>query len=225
MKQERTIFLSDGELSYTLDRGKRTRYYLCIRDGHLTVRAPKRCSIAICEDFIKSKQAWIREGLCTKRLYNTEYLYENGEIIDILGEKKKLTLLLTDGRCGVSSDDTAITAFVKPENIKTVMEDYFAAELQSVLDVIVPALTVKTGLVPNKVTLRKMTASFGRCHSNGNIVLSKKLVHYPVSAIEYVVLHELCHIKHMNHSKDFWGLVESFMPDFRERRRILKQEE
>ncbi len=83
-------------------------------------------------------------------------------------------------------------------------------------------LICKTGIKPNKIRIREIKYAWGSCSSNKNITINLKLMAYSKEAIRYVILHELCHIKHMNHSKKFWKLVESNMPNYKEVKNELK---
>ena len=74
---------------------------------------------------------------------------------------------------------------------------------------------------PNKVRIKDIKYAWGSCSSNRNITINKKLAKKDEKIIEYVVLHEMCHLKYMNHSEKFWNLVESYMPEHKEYRRIL----
>jgi len=78
-----------------------------------------------------------------------------------------------------------------------------------------------TGLYPNKVRIRNIKSAWGTCSSNKNITISLRLINKSDDAIEYVVLHEICHLKHMNHSKEFWDLVEKHMPEYKKIRKEL----
>ena len=80
----------------------------------------------------------------------------------------------------------------------------------------------ETGLVPNKVRIRDIKYAWGSCSANKNITISYKLIRYSRQAIRYVILHELCHIKYMNHSKDFWNLVATYMPNYKEVKKEYK---
>ena len=73
-----------------------------------------------------------------------------------------------------------------------------------------------TGLIPNKITLKQIKYAWGTCSSKKNITINIELIKYSENAIRYVILHELCHLKYMNHSKNFWNLVEKYMPDYKE---------
>lgn len=78
------------------------------------------------------------------------------------------------------------------------------------------------GLKYGRITITGAKTRFGSCSSNGNISYSFRLMTYPDEAIDYVVVHELCHLVEMNHSSKFYKIVESVLPDYKERRKLLK---
>ena len=79
-----------------------------------------------------------------------------------------------------------------------------------------------TNLKPNNIRIRDISYAWGSCSANKNITISLKLIKYSKKAIKYVILHELCHLKYMNHSKNFWNLVEKYMPDYKEIKKEFK---
>ena len=83
-------------------------------------------------------------------------------------------------------------------------------------------LIKETGLTPNKITIKQIKYAWGSCSSKKNITINLELIKYSQKAIRYVILHELCHIKHMNHSKEFWELVEKYMPEYKEIQKEFK---
>lgn len=80
-----------------------------------------------------------------------------------------------------------------------------------------------TGLKPAGIKISGAKTRFGSCSSRGSICFSWRLMAYPEEAIDYVVLHELCHLRHMNHGREFYGLIQRYMPDWRQRRELLKK--
>ena len=78
------------------------------------------------------------------------------------------------------------------------------------------------GLKYGRITITSATTRFGSCSSKGNISYSYRLMLYPEAACEYVVVHELAHLVHMNHSPAFYSLVEKYIPDYKQRRKLLK---
>ncbi len=76
---------------------------------------------------------------------------------------------------------------------------------------------------PNKVRIKDIKYAWGSCSSNRNITINQKLAKKDEKIIEYVVLHEMCHLKYMNHSKDFWSLVEKHLPEYKKYRKMLNK--
>ncbi len=78
------------------------------------------------------------------------------------------------------------------------------------------------GLRPTSVKITSAKTRFGSCSGKNGICFSYRLMMYPKEAIDYVVVHELAHIKHHDHSTSFWSLVAKYMPDYQKRRKLLK---
>ena len=83
-------------------------------------------------------------------------------------------------------------------------------------------LIKQTQLVPNKIRIKNIKYAWGTCSSNRNITINYNLIKYNEDVIKYVILHELCHLKYMNHSKDFWNLIEKYMSNYKEIKKQLK---
>ena len=79
------------------------------------------------------------------------------------------------------------------------------------------------GLSYNHITITSAKTRFGSCSSSKNISFSYRLMLYPEPAREYVVVHELAHLKEMNHSKRFYAIIEKYLPDYKERKKLLKK--
>lgn len=82
--------------------------------------------------------------------------------------------------------------------------------------------TKLTGLYPKQVRIKKIHYAWGSCSSKGNISINSKLAAKSKEAADYVVLHELCHLQYMNHSKAFWKKIESYLPNYKEIQKELK---
>ncbi len=99
---------------------------------------------------------------------------------------------------------------------------YTDEEFKTIVEEIANELIKETGLIPSKVRIRDIKYAWGSCSANKNITISYKLICYSQDAIKYVILHELCHIKYMNHSKDFWNLLATYMPNYKEIKKEFK---
>ena len=100
-------------------------------------------------------------------------------------------------------------------------------ELRKKAEYLFPMLTERysavMGLKPASVKITSAKRRFGSCSGKNGICFSWRLAAYPLPAIEYVVVHELAHIKHHNHSAAFYKLIERYMPDYRSRIKLLKR--
>lgn len=94
--------------------------------------------------------------------------------------------------------------------------------LQRIITPILSEYSYKMRVSPNKVSINTTKTRFGSCSSNGNLNFSCRLALYPQKAIEYVCVHELAHLKEMNHSSKFWSIVEAQLPDYKEAKKLLK---
>ncbi len=101
------------------------------------------------------------------------------------------------------------------------------ARLRNLAREILPAKTEHyakiMGLKYSRITITGAKTRFGSCSSKGNIAYSFRIMSYPDEAVDYVVVHELSHLVEMNHSKNFYKLVESVLPDYKERAKLLKK--
>lgn len=123
----------------------------------------------------------------------------------------------------IKSKSTWIKNNIEKLNQKqTKKELYTIEEFKNIVQKNANYLIKETGLIPNKIRIRDIKYAWGTCSNNKNITISKKLIAYSKQAIKYVILHELCHIKYMNHSKDFWSLVQLYMPEYKEVKKEFK---
>ena len=99
---------------------------------------------------------------------------------------------------------------------------YTDEEFKQIVENTANKLIEETGLVPNKLRIRDIKYAWGTCSEKRNITINYKLIKYSRQATKYVILHELCHLKYMNHSKEFWKLVENYMPNYKEIKKELK---
>ena len=123
----------------------------------------------------------------------------------------------------VKSKEDWIKKTLAKTKIKSEKEKlYTDEEFKTIVEETANELIKKTGLIPNKVRIRDIKYAWGSCSANKNVTISYKLIYYSKEAIKYVILHELCHIKYMNHSKAFWNLVLIYMPNYKEIKKEFK---
>lgn len=153
---------------------------------------------------IKNLYIKIKEG---KVIVKAPFYLRTQEIEDFVNKKKKwIYKSLKDSR----------------EKEKQETKKYTNEELSSFADKVekISKEYIKlTGLQPNKIRIRDIKYAWGSCSSNKNITINAKVIQKEDEFIKYVILHELCHLKYMNHSNEFWKLVEKYMPEYKEVKR------
>lgn len=95
-------------------------------------------------------------------------------------------------------------------------------KLSKIVNENIKEYSIKLGVTPNKVRIKNIKYAWGSCSSKKNITINMNLAKKDEDIIKYVVLHEMCHLIHMNHSKKFWDLIERYMPKYKENRKRLK---
>lgn len=101
------------------------------------------------------------------------------------------------------------------------IEEQDIQRLAEIVEKQIKKYSEKFQIKPNKVRIREINYAWGSCSSKKNITINSKLAKKEEKVIEYVVLHEMCHLIHMNHSKEFWKLVEINMPEYKKYKNIL----
>lgn len=115
-----------------------------------------------------------------------------------------------------NQNDTKYEDFIKG------LRNFYKYNSEKIIDPIFDEWTYKTKFFPNNITYRYAKTRWGSCSIEDNISINYNLLQFDKKAIEYVVLHELCHIKEKNHSKRFWDLVSFYMNDYKSVEKILK---
>ncbi len=226
-RQIYTICLKDGhKRSFLLDVGRRKSLKMLFDESGLVVRAPYGCTNRDINDFILSNSDWIIEH--EKKQQNHIGLpksYENGEKIRLLGEVYGINFIHSDKFFPPYLSGNKLNAAVNElsdEKYRAVQIDKFISELalKTIKECFEQALHL-VGKAPQKLTVKTMSSRWGSCTSKGNIAINSKVVQFSRECIMYVCIHELCHLEHMDHSKDFWAMVEKYCPDWKRIRKIM----
>lgn len=227
-RQRFTVRLADGSpVTFTLDVGRRKRLSMTFVEGELTVRVPYGCPNKQINDFIVSNSDWIRKNSAEiNSRIGLPKSYEQGEKIRLLGKVYELRFVQSEKYFKPYLEEDKLITAVQPGSTweyRTAQIDEFIRTLavETVMDRM-QMVSAKTGLRPERIKFRSMTSRWGSCSSKGSITINYKIVQFPAECIEYVCIHELCHLKHMDHSKAFWDLVSSFCPDWKHLRDEMK---
>jgi len=190
------------------------------------VSAPKHISKRFINRFVDDHQDWITTQL--KKVASQHQQIESEDQILIFGKRYNKDYSFNNSlKQGVFILDDKLVINYPSSSKKTAIKKEIALFLKtasrSYLYQRTPELAKKLELSYSSLTLREQKSRWGSCSSNDSINLNWRLVHYPPAVIDYVIIHELAHLVHRNHSKKFWQLVAEHDPDFNEHRTYLKR--
>ncbi len=221
----------DLQLNYQLKiSSRRKTLALELSRGKVTVRAPHWLRQEDIESFILAKQDWLMDKLQNQQEQPQPCQYQDGEQILILGRRFTLKLITSRQFFIQLEQESALLTMYIPKRVKD-RAKYVKAKLKAFYmeqaELHVPKrlaeLQRQTGLVANKLELKFFKLRWGCCYSSGLIKINPMLMGAPEWAIDCVIIHELCHLKHMNHSRAFWQLNKQFCCHCAETKKWLKQ--
>lgn len=190
--------------------------YIQVEQGMPVLYRTKEVDEAKANKQVLKKAGWVLEKL---KLVAEPYIEQirTGSRIPYLG-KKYYTEVFQAKEQRIAYTSSKFQLYVEaPEQVEVLMEQFYR---QKCLEKIKPRFNrwVKlTGLKPVKISFRKFEKRWGSCTKDNHIYISTEAVKLPWQLIDYLILHELCHIKYKDHTKAFWKELERWMPDYKER--------
>ena len=214
------------KVEYTITKKKIKNFIIRIYpDLRIAISVPLHASSKDIENFIQSKKEWIETTLNKIEMAkeNKNNLKEN--IIRILGKKIEKKIIESDLE-RIRLTDTSIYIYSKEidnTQIDKKLLEWKVEKLKAILDEYLNKYTKLLNRNIDYYQIKKLSSAWGIYHKKENYIsFNSDLIEKDIECIEYVVLHELCHIFYMNHQKDFWALVKKYMPDYKVRRKNLK---
>lgn len=233
---QRVVHCEDGDIPYLLTRKSVKNVNLRIKpEGEVLVSANNSVPTDFIDAFIEKKQRYIFSVLSRyeekKKLFQAvPKRYVSGESYDLLGKSLRLKVEANKEE-NVYTDGVYIFLKVKDKadfRHKEIMMSKWLKQYQmTVFEELLQEkylLFEKYGVTYPTLKIRNMTSRWGSCQpKKGIITLNSKLIEAPRNCIEYVILHELVHFIHPNHSRQFWDFVAMMMPDWKERKEELEK--
>ena len=207
-------------------------------NGRIRVTAPKGLALERIQDFLRAHSSWIDATLAKYNDLRARYprkRFVEGEVFPFLGRELRLSFAPGSGarlRLQIQGDELQVTipragwdGFSRraehPE-LATAIAKHFAAVAKAVLQTRVLEISERMRLFPKELRFRSQKTRWGSCSTRGLISLNWRLIVAPVEVIDYVIVHELAHLAHHNHSSAFWNLVASEIPDYQRHKQWLK---
>jgi len=222
----------DTPLAYDVIRSRRSTADIIIeRDGRVVVRAPEWADDEQVAGIVESRHYWIFQGLAEWRVLNATRVlreYKSGEGFLYLGRAYRLLLVsdqdealqLRSGRFTLRRD---VVEHGEIAAARTAFRDYYIARGRERLRGRVAYFAPKVGVSPVGLDVRELGTRWASCTAAGQLAFHWKCMMAPPTIIDYVVVHELCHLRQRDHRDAFWNEIDKVLPDYRERKEWLRR--
>jgi len=242
-RANRLLVLQSCEVAYEFKRGKRRTIGLSVGPEGLRVSAPRWTPVSEVEALLHTKAAWVLDKLQRARerageLAQARTVWADGAEFDFLGQRVRLVLdpahsfnqvgaaLLPPepgARHARATLRLGLAHSASEAQIRDAAQAWLMRQAKTLfterLDHFAPLLGVRY----QKLRLSSAGTRWGSASASGTIRLNWRLIHLKLSMVDYVVVHELSHLRHMDHSPQFWDVVASILPDHQQRRQALKR--
>lgn len=221
MKEYRT---QDGELltyQYRPRKRKTAQMQIHSKEG-LVLTVPNHWSEKDVEKMIENKLSWIRKArakVSQTLEHRIQPDWQDGDHFLYLGRWIPVRWTLqVSGKPFLSLESDGFRLTHSPQNteiqIRKLVVDWYRDAARQILERRVAHYSGRMGTIPEGIQVKDQKKRWGSCTSKKRVLLNWRLVCAPIEVLDGVVVHELCHITHMNHSKDFWNLVRKQLPDY-----------
>jgi hypothetical protein len=240
-RAQRDIVLEGERVAYEFRRAKRRSIGFVITESGLSVSAPRWVGAAEVESALREKARWIVRKLRereerSRRMAQSRIEWRDGAAIPFLGES---VILVIDPRCTGTVLNAAADALpgvprltlhvglpqhAGPEQLREAVQSWLQRQARRIFEERCQAFAGRLGVRVRRLSLSSASTRWGSASADGSIRLNWRLVHFALPIIDYVVAHELAHLREMNHSDAFWDVVRSVMPDYETLRGQLRDE-
>lgn len=227
--------LQEVLVSYRFERSRRKSIGFMVGADGLVVRAPSWVPLREVDAAVQEKGAWIVAKLQQFKERQTEQFqkaieWRHGAEVPFLGRTVQLCVLERGVGRVLGQDippDQVLPVSLPPEASVTQVRDaaqaWLKKQAKTLFEQRLHHFAPLLGVRWQKLSLSSASTRWGSARHDGHIRLNWRLIHLPISQIDYVVVHELAHLREMNHSPRFWETVEEVMPDYAQRRKALRQ--
>ncbi len=222
----RYIQLGGEIVSYRFRRARRRSIGMVIDDDGLRVAAPNHVPLAEVEAFIREKARWVSRKLSEWRAAPKAPVvnWSEGSAIALLGTP--VILEFVPGRRGVTLQDGRLGIGLVPRGEPAALRKrgiaWFRERAHALLAERLALYAGRLGVPVPSLSLSGARTQWGLCRADGHVRLNWRLIHLPLHLVDYVVAHELSHLREMNHSARFWTVVAGLYPGYAEARRELR---
>ncbi len=207
---------------------RRVNITLKVNATGVSLHMPPQLPMDIVHTLIEEKSNWIKQQLAKQPTPTPARQWQQGETLSLLGQPYLLQLEQKSDAPKVILSDNTITLSGRLHRIgqksrRKALIDWYKQQAEHYLNKRTEELSQITGLSPKSITIKTYKARWGSCNIKGDIQYNWQIMQAPAAIIDYLIIHELCHLLHHNHGKEFWQLVARYCPEYRREQAWLKQ--
>lgn len=228
----RTYTKDESEIGYKLIFKKRKTMGIYIDAyGNIELRVPRTVTHEQVEQLIDSKWPWIIQKTAEMKERTKgfkEKTYEDGEECQLFGENVPVMVEFdeTFAKASLAFDGETVTIQLPTQDVEVIrklMKRFYRQQLKKKVEERIRHYQKHFKVKPRSVKINANKKHWGSCSGLRELTFNWRLAMAPIDVVDYVVIHELCHMVHLNHDRSFWRLVGSFMPDYEEKQAWLRQ--
>ena len=240
-RSQRDVLLGGHRVGFELRRSRRRSIGFVVAADGLSVSAPRWVGVAEIEAALREKATWILKKLQEQReraarLHAARVEWREGGTVPFLGET---VILLLDARTTGAVLHTAADVLpgvphltlhlglpqtAEPDQIRDAVQSWLQRQARRIFEERCAHFAQALAVRMTRLTLSSAATRWGSASADGSIRLNWRLVHFGLPVIDYVVTHELAHLREMNHGPAFWDVVRSALPDYEQARGVLRHE-
>ncbi len=240
-RAQRTVLLDGHAVGYEFRRARRRSIGFVVGTEGLSVSAPRWVALAEVELALRAKAGWILRKLQeqqerAQRLHAAKVVWQDGTTIPYLGET---VIVLLDARVSgaqLNSDGQALPGVPRltlhlglphgasQDQIREAVQSWLQRQARRVFEERCAHFAPRLGVRVQRLSLSSAATRWGSASASGAVRLNWRLIHFALPVIDYVVTHELAHLREMNHSAAFWEVVRSVLPEYEKSRGALRTE-
>jgi len=218
----------DGFIVTIIKSSRRKTTALKIKDGGVSIHIPTRLPLKIARGFVVQKTGWIKNKLASQSLKQVqEKQFIDGETFLFLNEDMPLRLIQAESSPIINLNSQQLEFHgrlnrLSKTAIRSALVRWYKQQAEDHITTRTNMISKEIQILPRSITIKTYKARWGSCNIHGEIQFNWKLMLAPPDIIDYVIIHELCHIQHHNHSAQFWQLVGHHCPTFKAARLWLR---
>ena len=222
-KKERVI-------TYTVNKAVNNDMYITVQNGEVVVNAPWYFTANKIQEIVQEKKSWIlnkiqeyeenvpnmREVKIFGKSYDVKIIYKNIKATELtIGNNSEINIILPNKYKKIGNEE------ILKRTIEKMYEEIAKNEIEDIME----SVRIKLGIAPEEYKIEKMQNILGKCTDAKTIIINPELMKYKKQIIEYVVIHEFCHLKYKTHGKNFYKIIEKHFPEYKKYEREIQEYE